>query len=212
MSSIRESSALNDDDDEGTAAVPPPGWVFFVAGALLPSIAYFVLPSGRGVVGTSQRRRRTAPAEHDEGNDDDDSEEEEEEVNQPTRGGPSSSWGLRHAPYKMMLLVNQELSMGKGKVAAQCCHAAVGCYKRATVQCPSALRAWEMTGCAKIAVKCPTQDEMEEIAAKAASLDIPTYLVMDAGRTQIAAGSRTVLGMFGPASAFMGVTDHLKLM
>ena len=26
---------------------------------------------------------------------------------------------------KMVLLVNQELKMGKGKIAAQCCHAAV---------------------------------------------------------------------------------------
>lgn len=102
--------------------------------------------------------------------------------------------------------------MGKGKIAAQCCHAAVGCYKRAAKQCPSALRAWDMTGCAKIAVKCPTQQELEEIAAVALSLDIPVYLVEDAGRTQIAAGSRTVLALFGPASIFEGVTSHLKLM
>jgi PTH2 family peptidyl-tRNA hydrolase len=112
----------------------------------------------------------------------------------------------------MVLLVNQELTMGKGKMAAQCCHAAVGCYKRAQIQCPKALRAWEYSGCAKIALKCPTQEEMELIAARAHSMDVPLYLVMDAGRTQIAAGSRTVLGLFGPTSVFQGLTDHLKLM
>lgn len=103
--------------------------------------------------------------------------------------------------------------MGKGKIAAQCCHAAVGCYKRAKKQCPRAVQAWEHTGCAKIALKCPTQDEMESIAVAAVEKDIPAYLVEDAGRTQIAAGSRTVLGLGpAPASVFEGVTSHLKLM
>eukprot|EP00980_Cylindrotheca_fusiformis_P007709 scaffold1634_cov95-Cylindrotheca_fusiformis.AAC.5 len=76
-----------------------------------------------------------------------------------------------------------------------------------------ALRTWEISGCAKIALKCPTQDELELIAARAMERDIPIYLVEDAGRTQIAAGSRTVLGL-GPAPThvFDGVTSHLKLM
>ncbi len=100
-----------------------------------------------------------------------------------------------------------------GKIAAQVGHAAVGCYKRAKRQCPSALSAWERTGCAKIAVKCPTEEEMEIIYAKALSKGLPLYLVEDAGRTQIAAGSRTVLGL-GPAPVreFEGITSHLKLM
>lgn len=103
--------------------------------------------------------------------------------------------------------------MGKGKIAAQCCHAAVGCYKRAKKQCPKGLKSWEYSGCAKIALKCPTQEELELIAAKAMERDIPLYLVEDAGRTQIAAGSRTVLGL-GPAPTYVfeDVTSHLKLM
>ena len=103
--------------------------------------------------------------------------------------------------------------MGKGKIAAQCCHAAVACYKRARRTIPKAVQAWEYTGCAKIATKCPTQEEMEEIAAIAIKKEIPVYMVEDAGRTQIAPGSKTVLGL-GPApvSVFRGVSDHLKLM
>jgi peptidyl-tRNA hydrolase, PTH2 family len=113
----------------------------------------------------------------------------------------------------MILLVNMELTMGKGKIAAQVGHAAVGCYKRAQRQCPGGLAAWERTGCAKIALKCPTQDELEQVAILALERDIPLYLVEDAGRTQIAAGSRTVLGL-GPAPThvFEGLTDHFKLM
>lgn len=126
---------------------------------------------------------------------------------------PSSSWTINDAPYKMVLCVNTSLGMGKGKIAAQCGHAAVGCWKRSHRKCPAALSAWERTGCAKIAVKCPSEEEMGIILERAASKDIPIYLVEDAGRTQIAAGSRTVLGL-GPAPVrvFEGVTSHLKLM
>lgn len=163
----------------------------------MPTIAFYLRA-------TVRRKKHDNEDEHDS--------EDEDMIGMPASNGTSLSWGYRNAPYKMVLLVNQELGMGKGKIAAQCCHAAVGCYKRAKRQCPTALSAWERTGCAKIALKCPTQDELEEIAAVALSKDIPIYLVEDAGRTQIAAGSRTVLGMFGPTSVFEGVSDHLKLM
>jgi peptidyl-tRNA hydrolase len=182
-------------------------WLYFLAGALLPSLALLLLrrpqPPPPPVTTTSK----------EDDDDDDDSSSDDEDMDGVVEGGPSSKWGHDDAPYKLVLCVNQELSMGKGKIAAQCCHAAVGCYKRASKQCPQAVKAWEVSGCAKIALKCPTQDELELIAAKAMERDIPIYLVEDAGRTQIAAGSRTVLGL-GPAPTwvFEEVTSHLKLM
>lgn len=185
------------------ASVSTSSWAYFFAGALLPTLAVFWL-----------RKPTLSPnTEDDDEEDDDYDHSDDEDMDNLTSGGPSSKWGRLDAPYKMVLCVNQELAMGKGKVAAQCCHAAVGCYKRASKQCPAALRAWEVTGCAKIALKCPTQDELELIAVKAMERDIPMYLVEDAGRTQIAAGSRTVLGLGpAPADVFDGVTSHLKLM
>ena len=171
-----------------------PSWLYFFAGALLPTLAlYFRKPVLNG------------------SHDSDDEGEDEDLIGIPP-DGPCASWGFKHAPYKMILCVNQGLGMGKGKIAAQCCHAAVGCYKRSLKQCPAALRAWEYSGCAKIALKCPNEEAMEDVAARAQAKGIPMYLVEDAGRTQIAAGSRTVLGLFGPASIFEGVSDHLKLM
>ena len=205
-------------------------WLYFVAGALLPTLAYALLlrdsrqTKTLNKAGGSKRKVKTVDAdEHeeegededddDEDDDDDDEEDDEDEMNLATTGGPSAQWGYAHAPYKMVFCVNMSLkAMGKGKMAAQCCHAAVGCYKRALKQCPTALKVWEYTGCAKICVKCPEEEEMLRIAAVAMSLDIPIYLVQDAGRTQIAAGSRTVLGLFGPVGVLEGVTDHLKLM
>lgn len=184
-------------------------WLYFLSGALLPSIAYYIL-----------WKRSEEQIEQLLNQESDDDESDNDDSNggtaEPAKTDGPSSWGMAHGPYKMVLIVNQSLSMGKGKIAAQCSHAAVGCYKRARRQCPAGLQAWERTGCAKIAVKCQNADpesEFQEIAARAAAKGIPMYLVEDAGRTQIAAGSRTVLGL-GPApiSVFEGVSDHLKLL
>ncbi|KAJ1919949.1 hypothetical protein IWQ60_007111 [Tieghemiomyces parasiticus] len=113
---------------------------------------------------------------------------------------------------KLALVIQKDLGMTKGKVAAQCCHATLGCYKRARRQNPRALRAWEYAGQAKITLKGESEEAMQELQACAESLGLTTYFVQDAGRTQIAAGSRTVLGIGpGPVDVINQVTGHLKL-
>jgi len=87
----------------------------------------------------------------------------------------------------------------------------VGCYKRGRKLCPGGVAAWEQTGCAKIAVKCPSEEEMRIIYDKALKKGLPMYLVEDAGRTQIAAGSRTVLGIGPcPTKNFDDITSNFK--
>lgn len=54
--------------------------------------------------------------------------------------------------YKLILAIRTDLKMGKGKVAAQCAHAAVQAYKAAE-NYPEVLHAWEKCGQAKITVK-----------------------------------------------------------
>lgn len=65
----------------------------------------------------------------------------------------------------------------------------------------------------KVALKCTSEDEMEVLQAQALSLGLCAQVIHDAGRTQIAAGSATVLGI-GPApvSVVNQVTGHLKLL
>jgi PTH2 family peptidyl-tRNA hydrolase len=65
----------------------------------------------------------------------------------------------------------------------------------------------------KIAVKVPKELEFVELISKAKALGIVYYLVRDAGRTQIAAGSKTVLAL-GPAPKDIldKITGHLKLL
>lgn len=119
--------------------------------------------------------------------------------------------GLTDAPFKMLLCVNTTLGMGKGKIAAQCGHATLGAYKISANYNKSGLQWWETSGCAKIAVKV-SEDEMKEMEQIARTQGLVSFVVRDAGRTQIAAGSRTVLAI-GPAPVHeMKFTNHLKLL
>ena len=182
-------------------------WISFLAGAILPTLAFILLRTRPDI----QKNNNNNNDDNTNNDDDDDSSNDEYSSITPSTSS-SSKWGYMDAPYKMVLCVNTELGMGKGKIAAQCGHAAVGCYKVASIQCPAGVKAWERTGCAKIALKTPAA-EMEALLLKALERDMPLYLVEDAGKTQIAAGSQTVLGI-GPAPvyAFEGITSHLKLM
>ena len=56
--------------------------------------------------------------------------------------GVAMAAGAR-GPTKMVLVVRQDLKMGKGKACAQCAHAAVAAYKKARSSCPEILRRWK---------------------------------------------------------------------
>jgi len=114
--------------------------------------------------------------------------------------------------YKMVLVVRTDLGMQKGKAAAQCAHAALGCYKKGVKCQPDLLTAWERTGQAKVCLKTDSEESLQDLAAKAKELGITWSIVRDAGRTQVEAGSVTVLGI-GPADVDLidKVTGHLKL-
>ena len=145
-----------------------------------------------------------------------DSEYESEEED----GVDVDSTSLNEIPgeVRMSLIVRQDLKMGKGKAAAQCSHATLALYKKITnpnldSYNPEMVRRWEYgNGTAKITLQVPNQEEMDMLYAKAISLGINAYIVHDAGRTQIAAGSATVLGL-GPAPKRIldDVTGDLKL-
>lgn len=114
--------------------------------------------------------------------------------------------------HKMVLVVRNDLKMGKGKVAAQCSHAAVSAYRQLQARNPGLLRQWEYCGQPKVVLKAPDEDSIVDLLTQARELGLTVSLIQDAGRTQIAPGSRTVLGI-GPGSANLvdKVTGHLKL-
>ncbi|XP_013119073.1 probable peptidyl-tRNA hydrolase 2 [Stomoxys calcitrans] len=124
-----------------------------------------------------------------------------------------SVWMNNSGNYKMVLVVRNDLKMGKGKVAAQCGHGAVGAYQNAVRQIPSVVRRWENTGCAKVALKVESEAEMMALKRAADRNNLITCLIRDAGRTQIEPNSKTVLAI-GPAPVekIDQVTGHLKLL
>jgi PTH2 family peptidyl-tRNA hydrolase len=127
-------------------------------------------------------------------------------------------------PYKMLLIFNMELykmssktgemksvKMSAGKAAAQSGHATLGAYRRGKKHCPNAVRDWLQMGQMKITVKCQTVDELLKLQKDCSAAGLNTYLIRDAGHTEIEPGSRTVLAVGpAPASAMNKFTGHLK--
>lgn len=111
--------------------------------------------------------------------------------------------------------------MERGKIAAQCGHATLGAYRKAIAEKrQKELKGWLHAGQAKIALKCSNEEELYvvfgwfltnrlAIRNKAREAGILTHCVIDAGRTQIAAGSRTVLAL-GPGKQFVSHFSNFK--
>ncbi|CCH58557.1 hypothetical protein TBLA_0A07680 [Henningerozyma blattae CBS 6284] len=155
--------------------------------------------------------KKVTNGSEDETEFEEEEEEEEFEVD-------SNSLNEIPGEVRMALIIRQDLEMTKGKIAAQCCHAALSCFRLIGTD-PSResynlnmLNRWLRGGQAKITLKCPNKEVLDELYAKAISLGINATVIHDAGRTQIAAGSATVLGL-GPAPKAIldQVTGELKL-
>eukprot|EP00483_Globobulimina_turgida_P006784 UN06796 len=114
---------------------------------------------------------------------------------------------------KLILCARKDLKMGRGKLAAQCCHATLGVVKKIENENDEILlQVWMNYGQPKIVTKIESLSDLKEIKKKAIAANVPTYTVCDAGKTQIPSGSYTVLAV-GPApdSVLDGITSHLKL-
>lgn len=111
---------------------------------------------------------------------------------------------------KQAIVVRNDLKMGKGKIAAQCCHAAIGSYKKTDKE---KIRKWENSGSAKVVLKVQSLEELYELKEIAKINNIPNCLITDAGRTQIPSSTITCLGI-GPDEEEIidKITGDLKLL
>lgn len=80
-------------------------------------------------------------SESDEDEDVDD-DENDEDLDVPIK----NSYGITDGPFKMILCINMSLSMGKGKMCAQCGHATLGAYIKAQKHCDTAIQWWQRMG------------------------------------------------------------------
>lgn len=104
---------------------------------------------------------------------------------------------------KQVIVVNESLKLPRGKLAAQVAHAAVHALLYAS---PEAQRAWLQEGMPKVVLRGDSDEELLELEKQAAQLGLPCGLIRDAGRTVVAAGTITCIGL-GPAEA--SVIDQL---
>lgn len=154
----------------------------------------------------------TAKSSNEADEEDEYTDESEVEESSGDDDAEPGSFAYTQEECKMVLVVRTDLKMTKGKAAAQCAHAAVACYKSIARSNPEILARWERLGQAKVTLQAHSEDDLVLLQGVAKSLNITARLVRDAGRTQIAAGSCTVLGL-GPApkSVLDRVTGDLKL-
>ena len=115
--------------------------------------------------------------------------------------------------YKLVVLVRNDVKMGKGKIAAQVAHAAVDCALQAEKKDRKAFDAWYNSGQAKVVLKVDSLEELKRYMAEARSVGLRTSMITDAGRTQIEPGTITCMGI-GPApvSELDKVTGELKML
>ncbi|KAJ8973934.1 hypothetical protein NQ317_001140 [Molorchus minor] len=114
--------------------------------------------------------------------------------------------------YRLILGVRNDIKMQKGKVGAQCGHGAVAAYAKALKERPKTLKNWLRYGGTKITVRIDSEAEMLEIDRRAKENNVLSSIIRDAGQTQVAPGTRTVIAI-GPApkSILDTITGHLKL-
>jgi len=96
---------------------------------------------------------------------------------------------------KQVIIVRQDLKLPKGKLAAQVGHACIEAFSKAD----NSIKAkWKSSGQKKIVLKVQDEKEMYKYFIQAQNAGLPVALITDAGRTCIAPGTTTCIGI-GPA-------------
>ncbi|ELA41949.1 peptidyl-tRNA hydrolase [Vittaforma corneae ATCC 50505] len=99
---------------------------------------------------------------------------------------------VREGDYQVVVIVNRDLGMSKGKVLSQFGHAIDSLHERLKDH-PDLVRAWRNNGSAKIALK-GTQEDLNKAYYDAKTLGMPYVRIFDAGKTQVKAGSKHSCG------------------
>ena len=112
---------------------------------------------------------------------------------------------------KQIIVVRTEIQMGKGKMAAQAWHASLGAYKKIKKTDSKLVSLWESEGEAKIVLR-GNLEEVIDLKKWADAKKLPSYLVSDAGRTQLEPGTITALAIGPCLEEKLKETEKLKLL
>jgi PTH2 family peptidyl-tRNA hydrolase len=113
---------------------------------------------------------------------------------------------------KQVIIIRNDIDMGKGKAVAQGAHASIHSYDMAREDVPRLVSDWKMMGEKKICLKC-NLEEMLRVYNEAKKAKLPCAIIRDAGHTQLEPGTITAMAI-GPAeeSLIDKITKHLKLL
>ncbi len=95
---------------------------------------------------------------------------------------------------KQIIVVRKDLGLSQGKLSVQVSHASVGAVKKSDNKKVSR---WEKEGSKKVAVKVDGKEGLLSVKEEAEKRGLTTFLVKDAGLTELEPGTMTCLGI-GP--------------
>ena len=111
---------------------------------------------------------------------------------------------------KQVIIVRNDLKLPKGKLAAQVAHASVEAVLRSD---KNNVKEWRDEGMAKIVLKVNDLKELRSSNQLAKDSGLTTALITDGGRTVIAPGTITCLGIGPDADDKLDkITGELKLL
>lgn len=115
--------------------------------------------------------------------------------------------------FKQVIVVRRDLKMSKGKTCVQVAHASVSSLEEARKLRPEWVEEWLRQCQKKVILGVQSLNELLTLEKKARELELPCYLVSNAGLTELEPGTITALGI-GPAPSALidKVTGHLKLL
>ncbi|MBW2965704.1 peptidyl-tRNA hydrolase Pth2 [Candidatus Woesearchaeota archaeon] len=111
---------------------------------------------------------------------------------------------------KQVILVRQDLKLPKGKLAAQAAHASVEAVFNSDKK---KVDEWRSEGQKKVVLKVADEKELLKYMQEAKDNGLKTALITDAGKTVIAPGTKTCVGI-GPdeEGKIDEVTGKLKMV
>jgi peptidyl-tRNA hydrolase, PTH2 family len=114
---------------------------------------------------------------------------------------------------KQVIIVRNDLDMGKGKLSAQVAHAAVLSFLEVQRMDKEITREWLESGQKKIVLKVDDEESLKKLHAAFKFKKVPCALVNDAGLTQLPPGTTTTLGIGPWKNAEIDIfTNKLKLL
>ena len=100
-------------------------------------------------------------------------------------------------PPSMAFLCRVDLQLSPGKLAVQCAHAAVASLQQAKKTHSRMVQRWQEASSRKVCLAVEDENETEHFLQLVQEASLPFAMIGDAGLTEVAPGTVTVLGV-GP--------------